>query len=105
MKKYYPSLIILLFFLQFLFVNPLGEFALNDDWVHTDTIKHWVETGEFRMIPFAGPTFYVPILYGAALVKLFGFSFSLLRISTLVIATGILFLFYQTLLSSTKKPA
>lgn len=97
-KKYrYPIILAGLFLLQFIFINPIGEFPLNDDWVHTDTIKHWIETGEFRMLPFAGPTFYMPILYGALLTKLFGFSFSLLRISTLVLAAGTLSLFYYTL--------
>ena len=58
LKRYQCQLILIaLFFLQFLFINPRGEFALNDDWVHTETIKHWVETGEFRLMPFAGPTF------------------------------------------------
>lgn len=104
MKKYYPLIIIALFALQFIFINPLGEFALNDDWVHTDTIRHWVETGEFRMLPFAGPTFYVPILYGSLLVKLFGFSFSLLRISTLAITLALLLLYYALLNKITKNP-
>lgn len=104
LKNKYPAIIIVLFALQFLLINPLGEFALNDDWVHTDTIRHWTQTGEFRMLPFAGPTFYVPILYGAGLVKLFGFSFSLLRISTLVITLALLLIYYALLNKITKNP-
>lgn len=74
----------LLFLLQFLFVSPHGEFALNDDWVHTEMIKHWAETGQFRFNPYVGPLLYWPLLYGTALVKLYGFSFTLLRVTTLV---------------------
>ena len=93
----------LLFAAQFLFVSPVGEFALNDDWVHTETLSHWVETGEFRMLPFAGPTFYTPIVYGAALTSLFGFSFTLLRLSTLALAATLLGLLFIYLQKETKK--
>ncbi len=80
------GLLTILFLGQFLFISPMGNFALNDDWVHADTIKHWAEAGEFRLMPFAGPSFYLPILYGTALTKLFGFSFTTFRISTLVLS-------------------
>lgn len=73
----------ILFLLQFLFVSPRGEFALNDDWVHAEMIKHWLDTGEFRFNSYVGPLLYWPMLYGAALTKLFGFSFTLLRLTTL----------------------
>jgi hypothetical protein len=86
-----------IFLIQFLFISPIGEFALNDDWVHTLTMKEWVDTGVFRMLPFAGPTFYVPILYGALLTKLFGFSFTLLRLSTLALMLGTNLAFFTLL--------
>lgn len=73
----------ILFLLQFLFVSPRGEFALNDDWVHAEMIKHWLDTGEFRFNSYVGPLLYWPMVYGAALTKLFGFSFTLLRLTTL----------------------
>ncbi|MEK7084699.1 MAG: hypothetical protein AAB932_05690 [Patescibacteria group bacterium] len=103
-KNVLPIILILIFLLQFIVISPFHEFPLNDDWVHTDTIKHWADTGEFRMLPFAGPTFYVPILYGTALVKIFGFSFSLLRISTLVLTGATLMLLYFFLLKIGAKP-
>ncbi|MBT3538891.1 hypothetical protein HOF40_03520 [Candidatus Parcubacteria bacterium] len=104
-KQYtYAILIVLLFLGQFLFINPIGEFALNDDWVHTEILKHWSDTGEFRMSPYAGPTFYMPILYGTALIKTFGFSFSILRISTLFLALGSLLAFFFLLNKTNNKP-
>ncbi|HAT03547.1 MAG TPA: hypothetical protein DCS29_02095 [Candidatus Magasanikbacteria bacterium] len=101
---YYSLIIIILFLGQFLFISPIGEFALNDDWVHTEIMKHWVDSGEFRMSTYAGPTFYVPILYGAALTKIFGFSFSILRISTLILALGTLLTFNFLLYKLNHKP-
>jgi len=100
----YASLLIILFVAQFLFISPAGEFALNDNWVHTDSIRTWTKTGEFTIAPFAGPTFYVPILYGSTLTKIFGFSFSTLRISTLVLALSTLLFFYSLLTKITHKP-
>lgn len=110
MKNRYPkylllTLLIALFLAQFFFISPKGEFTLNDDWVHTDTIKHWAETGEFRLMPFAGPTFYAPILYGAALTKIFGFSFTMLRVSTLFIAILSLIAYFLLLNKITSRPA
>lgn len=105
-KSRFPVLYITaLFLLQFFLINPLGEFALNDDWVHTEILKQWVDTGEFNMNPFAGPSFYVPILYGAGLTTWFGFSFSILRISTLIFALATLILFYKLLKDISQKPA
>lgn len=102
--KKYLYILIALFFLQFIFVNPIGNFGLNDDWVHAEIAKHWAETGDFRMNPFSGPSFYVPILYETALIKLFGTSFTIFRISTLFFALGALILFYKLLLDISHKP-
>ncbi len=93
----------LLFLAQFLFVSPRGEFALNDDWVHTEMIKHWVETGEFRFNSYVGPLLYWPLLYGAALVKIFGFSYTLLRISTLVWLAALVAMTYFFVSKQTKQ--
>lgn len=101
---FFPLILALLFLGQFLFISPIGNFALNDDWVHAETIKHWVDAGEFRLMPFAGPTFYVPILYGALLTKIVGFSFTALRISTLILSFFLLLTLFFTLKKLTNKP-
>ena len=105
MKKQtkYILAIIAIFLLQFVFINPLGEFSLNDSWVHTEIAYHLVETGVFRMSPYAGPTFYFPILLAAGLIKIFGMSFSILRISTLFFSLGSLLLFFLFLNKINKK--
>lgn len=56
------------------------------------------------MNPFAGPTFYLPILYGAGLIKLFGFSFTLLRLSTLALTLFTLIILYFFLNKISKNP-
>lgn len=104
-QRLHVGLIIILFIGQFLIVDPRGEFSTNDDWVHADTIKHWVDTSEFRLMPFAGPSFYVPILYGAALVRSFGFSFEILRASTLILTLLSLLFFYYLLIRLETRPS
>lgn len=96
-KKYFKIYLLLLaivFPIQFFFISPYGEFALNDDWVHTDSAQYLSETGKLRMLPFAGPTFYVPILYGAGLIQTFGFSYSLFRLSTLILSAATVLILY-----------
>ncbi|PHN01710.1 ArnT family glycosyltransferase [Flavilitoribacter nigricans] len=67
-------------------VNPIGAFPLNDDWGYALVVKHLVETGEYRPGTWPVMTLFTQVCWGAAFAWLFGFSFSILRISTLVLA-------------------
>ncbi len=102
-KYRYILILIGLFLLQFLIVSPVGEFPLNDDWVHAEMVHHWAETGSFRLNPYTGPMLHLLIAFGTGLVKIFGFSFFILRLSTLVFTLGIMILFYLLLHHLTKK--
>lgn len=66
-------------------VPPRGDFPLNDDWIYAKVVQHLADTGEFQSNPYADPTFIAQAYWGAAFVKLFGFSFDTLRLSTLVL--------------------
>ncbi|KKW42748.1 MAG: hypothetical protein UY92_C0004G0084 [Candidatus Magasanikbacteria bacterium GW2011_GWA2_56_11] len=99
----YPLLLIVLFAVQFFFVSPAGEFALNDDWVHAEMIRHWVETGELKMNPFTGPTLHWLILLGALAAKIGGFSFTLLRLTTLAFTLALILLTYYFLHRVTRR--
>lgn len=81
-----PIVIAVYFLVITLIIRPFGNFPLNDDWVHTLTIYTWITEGRFWYPLWLAPTVHIPILYGAALTKLFGFSFVILRMSTLVFA-------------------
>lgn len=72
-------------FLIFL-VNPIGEFPLNDDWGYAKVVQHLIETGEYRPGTWPVMTLFTQVWWGAAFAKVFGFSFTILRISTLVLA-------------------
>lgn len=90
-----------LFFAIVIFINPLREFPLNDDWTHTLSIKTFIDSGLLYYPAFLSAYLYLPIIYGIALTSLFDFSFSILRITNLVFALATIIFFYFFLKKST----
>jgi 4-amino-4-deoxy-L-arabinose transferase-like glycosyltransferase len=66
-------------------VNPIGEFALNDDWSFASPVRTLVENGELRLTGWTGMNLIAQIAWGALFCVPFGFSFTALRVSTLVL--------------------
>lgn len=67
-------------------ISPVGEFPLNDDWIYAKTVQHLVNTGQYQAHPYLNATLVAQAYWGALFCKLFGFSFTTLRVSTLVLA-------------------
>ena len=65
-------------------VNPVGNFPLNDDWSFGLTVKHLLETGNYQAGGWVGMTLLMNVLWGSTFCLLHGFSFTVLRFSTLV---------------------
>lgn len=65
-------------------VNPLGDFPLNDDWSFGRSVFNLVEEGHFQLTGWMSMTFVVQLFWGAPFCLPQGFSFTALRISTLV---------------------
>lgn len=68
------------------FVGFSGEFPLNDDWAYAHNVQHLVEQGEIYFSDWPAMTLIGQTLWGALFCKLFGFSFVVLRLSTLFAA-------------------
>jgi len=68
-----------------LLVNPIGNFPLNDDWAYGWTVKTFLETGEYRLSDWAAANLLPQTLWGTFFCLPFGFSFTALRLSTLVL--------------------
>lgn len=66
-------------------VNPLGDFPLNDSWLYGSVVRTLVQDGIYQPHPFAAPVALAHIAWGALWCALLGFSFTVLRISTLVL--------------------
>ncbi|MBN9385218.1 MAG: glycosyltransferase family 39 protein [Chitinophagaceae bacterium] len=78
-------LLILLFLAAEIIINPIGEFPLNDDWSYTRSLKflyteHHLHLAGFTSMPLIGQ-----LAWGLLFCKIFGFSFTILRLSTLVL--------------------
>lgn len=65
-------------------INPAGEFALNDDWVYALAVRSILDTGRFALPSPAAANVIAQAYWGALFCLPFGFSFTALRISTLV---------------------
>jgi hypothetical protein len=68
-----------------------------DDWTYAWSVEHFLHTGELRMIEWSAHYPLAQILWGVLFSRLLGFSFVVLRCSTLVLAWAGLLAFYGTL--------
>jgi hypothetical protein len=75
-------------------VDPRGDFPLNDDWGYAPAVRALVEEGTLRFTEWQSMPLMTHALWGALFCLPFGFSFTALRISTLVAAwLGVLALY------------
>lgn len=77
---------ILLWIIVIVLVNPIGEFPLNDDWGYAKVVQRLVETGAYDPGTWPVMTLFTQVLWGSLFAGVFGFSFTALRISTLLLA-------------------
>ena len=83
-KAYFS--IALLWLIVVLVVNPIGDFPLNDDWCYGKSVKTLQENGYLKLYNWGEMTLVGQVYYGYLFTKVFGFSFTVLRCSTLVLA-------------------
>ena len=68
-----------------LIINPVGEFPLNDDWSYSRAVLSLIEHGNLQLTGFTSMPLIAQVLWGALFCLPFGFSFTALRLSTLVL--------------------
>jgi len=91
-KWFYLLLLLAGWMLVIFVVNPLGEFPINDDWAYAKNVYHLAVNGVLKFSDWPAMTLIAQTLWGALFCKLFGFSFTTLRFSVLVISLlGIIF--------------
>lgn len=78
------SLLIAAWLGAILIANPLGDFPLLDDWAFGRTVAHLLSTGEYDSLGWGWMTLLTNVSWGALFCLPFGFSFTALRVSTLV---------------------
>ncbi len=67
-------------------VNPVAELPLNDDWAYSHVVRTLIEQGRFEFTDWQSMPLLTQVLWGAVFCLPFGFSFTALRVSTLVAA-------------------
>lgn len=96
--------IIFLWSVFLIIANPTGSFPLNDDWNYIRSAQLLAEQGRMLITCWNCSTNLIQIVYGATLVKLFGFSFEVLRASTWLAGLGSCVATYFLVKESSKRP-
>jgi hypothetical protein len=73
------------------------EGPIIDDWTYAWSVKHLLEAGDLRMLEWSAHYPLAQIAWAALFSHVFGFSFVVLRLSTLVLAWAGLVAFFLTL--------
>lgn len=87
----------LLFAFCILLTRPVLEMGVHDDPSYIRTAIEFARTGHFVYNGWAAPILGWQIVWGALFIKLFGFSFTVMRLSTLPIAMATIYLLHQIL--------
>jgi 4-amino-4-deoxy-L-arabinose transferase-like glycosyltransferase len=74
-----------------------GEFAVNDDWHYARSVLILVRDGRLDISASTNASMVLQVAWGSLFAGLFGFSFTALRISTLVLAAAAVVGFYLLL--------
>ena len=90
-----PLFLLAIWAVAIFLVNPIGDFPLNDDFSYGKTVFNLTEKKMLLFDDWFAMTLIGQVLWGAAFCKIAGFSFTVLRISTLVAALLGLFSFYK----------
>lgn len=95
LQKYrHPILLFALLFVAEILVQPLRNFPLNDDWAYSKSVMILMEQHKIDIGNWGAMTLVTQILWGFLWTKTFGFSFIILRLSTIFSAwTGIFFIY------------
>ena len=82
------AMLIIAWILLACLVNPVGNFPLNDDWSYAQSVKVLLEEHRLIYTGWSSMTLFFHVIYGALFCLPFGFSFTALRISTLMMGIG-----------------
>ena len=89
--------IILIYVISAFLVDPRGEFPLNDDWSYSRSAFRFARENVIEVDEWCAPSLFGQALYGGLLAKLFGPSFTVLRLSTLILSCGLSLILWRTL--------
>jgi hypothetical protein len=83
--------------LSALAIRPIVEMGINDDWSYIKTVQLLAQTGHIVYNGWAAPILGWQLYLGALFVKLFGFSFTIVRASMVLVAMATAYLTQRTM--------
>jgi 4-amino-4-deoxy-L-arabinose transferase-like glycosyltransferase len=96
-KNHYLFLAVLtaIWVVMIIIANPIGNFPLNDDWMYARSVFYLITQGKYKVTESYSPVLISQVGWGLLFCLFKGFSFTALRISTLVLGLiGIFFLYF-----------
>jgi len=75
-----------IFALTVMFVNPIRETAMDDDWAYALSVRRLLETGKYQWHDWASANMPFQTYWGALWSRIAEYSFATLRLSTLFLA-------------------
>ena len=72
----------------FFAVNPFAEMPFDDDWSYAFVVRRFLDTGHIHYNGWSAPVLLTHVWWGAMFAQMFGYSFVVLRFSTLPFAAG-----------------
>ncbi len=69
-------------------IGVRGDFPLSDDWSYAFATRALCMEGQVSFLPWTGASLVLQAWYGALLCRVLGFSFEILRLSTLALAAS-----------------
>ena len=75
-----------LFVAGWLLVGPRADVPVIDDWVYAWSVDHLLRTGQLQVLEFSAIYPIAQVLWGAVFARIAGFSFGVLRFSTVVLS-------------------
>ncbi|MDN3664284.1 glycosyltransferase family 39 protein [Algibacter miyuki] len=97
-NKYKDQLGFLVLWLLLIFIiNPIGDFPLNDDWCYGKSVRTLYQDGYLKLYNWGEMTLVGHVYWGYFFTKIFGFSFTVLRWSTLVLGYATILGIYNLL--------
>lgn len=82
----FPLILSVIWVVLAILVDPRGDFPLNDDWSYGKAVENLVVEGRLAFTDWSEMTLLTQLLWGALFCRIGGFSFTALRLSTLVLS-------------------
>src|SRR5262249_34295180 len=80
------AILILLYFAAAIPLHLFANVPFHDDWTYAWSVEHFLKTGKLEVLDWSVHYPLAQILWGALFCLPYGFSFSALRVSTVVLA-------------------